>query len=333
MSVRGDCRNYAGRDDASRPSQDLLDQISKRLTLNLLIQGAAIHTCLTAHYLVKDELDELNPRFIPQYDKLAVSVALASWVGDLVIVCGRPSRFWNRVKHPGHPFCNCPLLVKQGAELATAAKSFAMARAKEKGVSRVPGIYSLQLVGMLLSTLELERAHKPRLAELAKRATSMIWGIDEERLDARLTFEVEFGNIRPPATLVGKMIRASAAGFGGVELRDSKLIVVARAWLWPLLSHELVKGTAELVGLHGLNTLDRQTYLDFTESADRIEHETWLMQAGAELWRRFLAALPEGRTLAETLMTVAQLCPRDVQTVMMAVVEDPNRARRLLDGL
>ena len=33
-------------------------------------------------------------------------------------------------------------------------------------------------------------------------------------------------------------------------------MVVARAIVWPILCHELVKGTAELICLHGLNTLD-----------------------------------------------------------------------------
>ena len=73
-------------------------------------------------------------------------------------------------------------------------------------------------------------------------------------------------------TFSGRLLRASAVGYGGVvrngtgpgdadaDVRGATFRVKARAWMWPLLSHELVKGTAELICLHGLNTLDDATY-------------------------------------------------------------------------
>ena len=157
-----------------------------------------------------------------------------------------------------------------------------------------------------------------------------MWGIDEDRLDAAITPRVEFGRIPTPSTWIGRLIRHAAAGYSGVVRQDSKLMVVAKAWIWPLLSHELVKGVAELVCLHGLNTLDRETYLEATTAADKIEYEVWLMQAGAELWRRFLAVLPKDQTLAETLMHVAQRSPHGLNRLMTAIIEEPERARRWL---
>jgi hypothetical protein len=92
-----------------------------------------------------------------------------------------------------------------------------------------------------------------------------------------------------------------------VERRNGRFKVVAKAWIFPLVSHELAKGTAELVCLHGLNSLDEATYRQVTEEADRIEYEAWMIQAGSEMWRRLLAAVPNKKSLPETLMHVARL--------------------------
>ena len=143
----------------------------------------------------------------------------------------------------------------------------------------------------------------------------------------------EFGQIRKPATFRGKVIRSIMAAYGGVMRQDSQLRVVAKAPAWTLLCHELAKGTAELVCLHGLNTLDRETYDNVTEAADRVEYEWWGLQVGPELWRRFLAVRPTNRSLPETLMNIARLPPQSLEILMLAVVEDPDFARQIIDSL
>ena len=51
------------------PSSDYLrDEINKRLTLNLLIQGSAQHAFLTSHYLVRDELTALDSDLLRLYE-------------------------------------------------------------------------------------------------------------------------------------------------------------------------------------------------------------------------------------------------------------------------
>ncbi len=72
----------------------LLDHLNKRFTLNLLIQGAASHTYLTAHHLVKQELDAIDRRLVRLYDKMALNVHLSQWMGDLVFAVGFPKKFW-----------------------------------------------------------------------------------------------------------------------------------------------------------------------------------------------------------------------------------------------
>ena len=97
--------------------------------------------------------------------------------------------------------------------------------------------------------------------------------------------------------------------------------------------HELSKGTAELICLHGLNTLDRETYDYVTDATDRVEHELWQLQVGAELWRRFMTVLPATRSLPEHLMNVARLSPQSLEILMLAVVEDSVFAKQIMESL
>ena len=55
---------------------ELRELVNKRISLNLLIQGAATHTGFSAHYLVRDELNELIPKIIPYYDVFKIGTFL-----------------------------------------------------------------------------------------------------------------------------------------------------------------------------------------------------------------------------------------------------------------
>ena len=313
------------------PQGEVLRQTNKRLTLNLLSQGAAMHAFLTAHHLVSDELEAIRPGLVKWYDTLAVSFSLNYFVGSICHVYGLPSWFWNRVHRPSHPFHRHRLLAAHGRQLWRASKRDLFSRAWKKWVIAVPVIHYVQLLLLIAWVAWLERGKRSQLAHLAKRANSLMWGIDQDRLEARLTTNVAFGNLREPKTAAGRLTRAGAVGYGGVERRDGLFKVVAKAWNWPLVTHELTKGTVELICLHGLNTLDDETYEKVTEEADQIEYETWALQSGAELWRRLLAAVPEDQVLSETLMHIARLDPQPLEQLMMAVVEDPKRARAKLE--
>jgi hypothetical protein len=58
-----------------------------------------------------------------------------------------------------------------------------------------------------------------------------------------------------------------------------------------------------------------------------------MLQSGGELWRRLLAVLPEGRPIAEMLMHIARLPARSLESLMLAVIEQPEWARELLASL
>jgi hypothetical protein len=311
----------------------LRDEINKRLTLNLLIQGSAQHAFLTSHYLVRDELSDISPKLVRLYDQIALGGFVQYWYWENAWMFGRPDRFWRRSSRPGHPFCKHPLLSRHGLHLAQTGKKWAFERCRAKRVSRIPGYFSIQFMTRLYSAMIREIRHKKKLIELAKRATHEVWGIPCERLDAELTMAVAFGSPRAPTTFRATVLRAGAAGFGGVLGEDSDFRVVARGWIWPILSHELVKGTAELICMHGLSQVDSATYQKVVKAADRIEYEPWMLQVGPELWRRLLPLLPDDRPVAEMLMHMARLSARSLECLTLAVLENQDWARELFASL
>lgn len=320
-------------DDLCIVSDEVLQQTNKRLTLNLLIQGAAAHTFLTAHHLVKDDLEAIRPGLTELYDRAAISLYLNYWIGDVALVHGMPSRFWRHIHRESHPFHRHRLLATHGDELSRASKRFLLSRGWKKRIVGIPGIHWVQLHWLVVRMAWAERGKKQALAELAKRATARIWGIEENRLEAAMTTNVQISGSRPPATAKGQFLQHCAIGWGGVQRRRGQFKVVARAWNWPLVLHELVKGTAELICLHGLNTLDDATYEAVTDEADKLEYESWLLQAGQEAWRRLLSVLPHEQPLASVLMHIARLDPLPLEQLMLAVFEEPEEARRLLAQL
>jgi len=320
----------AGMNDAA---DELHEEINKRLTLNLLIQGSAQQAFLTSHHLVRDELAAINPELLLLYDQIALGGFMQYWMGENVLVFGWPDRFWRRASRPGHPYCNHPLLSRHGLGLALAAKQRAYERGRLKSVSRIPVLFSLQLMKRIFQTRFKEAAHKEALVDLAKRTTQQVWGIPYDMLDGELTMSVGFGRPRPPTTIRGIVLRAGVAGYGGVLGEESNFCVVAKGWVWPILSHELVKGTVELICMHGLGRLGAKTYDEVIKVADRIEHEPWMLQVGSELWRQLLPLFPVDRPVAEMVMHLARLPARSLEPLMLAVMEDKALARTLLTGL
>jgi hypothetical protein len=319
---------------ATVTSGTLRDEIHKRLTLNWLIQGASQHAGMTLHHLVRDELDAIDPKLIRLYDQFALIGLLQYWSFEFVLRVGWPRRFWRRAAtNPKHPFFGHALLSRHGGMLAAEARRRAIDRCREKGLSSLPGVFIFQAVGVINEIQMKEAAHTRELIELAKKAAALVWGIPTERFNADLCGRVAFGNLRRPRTFCGRLQRLCVIGYSGVMPRNGELVVVAKAKFWQVLAKELVKGTAELICLHGLNSLSDDLYQRVLDYTDRIEFETWMLQSGGELWRRFLAVLPEGRPVATMLMHVARLPAKSLESLMLDVIEQPQRARDALAEL
>jgi hypothetical protein len=64
-----------------------------------------------------------------------------------------------------------------------------------------------------------------------------------------------------------------------------------------------------------------------------IEPSTYGLQTGGQLRRRHLAALLSGRPVAEMLMHMALMSARSLETLMLAIIEQPPRAREILAAM
>jgi hypothetical protein len=314
--------------------QELHSEINKRLTLNWLIQGAAQHVGMTFHHMVRDELDALSPKLLRLYDQYALINLLQYWQIEAALVLGTPTRFWQRAQSkPSHPFFGHPLLSQFGGMLAATARERALERCKEKGITRIPILFPYQTLFVVARLKSLESPHRSRLTQLARQSASRIWGIPIDRLDGNLGRPAPFGTRIRVRNIQAAYFRAATVGLGGVEQRGDTLQVVGRGTNWQLLTKELVKGSAELICMHGLCDLRDETYRTVMDAADRIEFEPWMLQTGGELWRRLLAVVPAGWPIARALMVMARLPSDSLQSLVRAVIEHPERAREMFANL
>jgi hypothetical protein len=310
------------------PESDERLEIQKRLTLNWLIQGAAQHAGLTLHHLVRDELNALDEELLPAYDEFALIVLLQYWRGMSVLFMGRPQRFWDRaVSDPAHAFFGHPLLSIYGGMLAEASKQHALNRCRERGYSMIPFVFSYRALALVKRIRTLEAPFRPQLVGLAKQTGAAVWGIPSERFDVELSKEMPIPADQIQAhNFQAQHLRSCVIGYSHVVREERQLIVSAKGITWQMMAKELVKGTAELICLHGLSQLQDRTYRRVIEAADRLEFEPWLLQSGGELWRRLLAALPSGCSLARALMHLARLPSEELHFVLQLVIRQADNA-------
>jgi hypothetical protein len=303
-------------------------EIQKRHTLNWLIQGAAQHAGMTFHHLVRDELNTLDPRLLRFYDQYALINLLQYWQPEVKMLLGSPSRFWKRSAYESrHPFFGHPLLSKYGGMLAEESRHRGLMRCNEKRLTRLPIAFTFQTLFVVKQLQALEAPHRARLLELGKATAATVWGIPTERLDAELTPRIVLPpDILAARNLTGVAFRAGIVGLGGVVQRDNELVVVARATNWQLMAKELVKGTAELICLHGLYQLDDQMYERVLSVTDQLDLEPWMLQSGGELWRRLLQFVPDGCPIAKVLMCLARQPAETLESLVAMVIEQRNNA-------
>jgi hypothetical protein len=136
-----------------------------------------------------------------------------------------------------------------------------------------------------------------------------------------------------------------AAGSSKVEYEknsegEEQSVVIAKAFIFPVLVQELCKGVAEMITHHGLSGIDEKTLKNVLIKADDIKHEPWLIQIGTQMWRKFSKAIQDMNArrelkipVAKILMFLSQEDPDTVHKVIEACIDYPKEAADLLDAI
>ena len=307
--------------------------VNKRLTLNLLIQGAATHGCCSAHHLVADSMRDLDPEFPLIYDRVGPRLHLSYWRGAMPLISGMRERFWKRLDRTENLFQFHPFMLAHGQRLAFLARDNTFKRCKEKQISTYGILNEISFFRSLMTAIEKEKVYHTQLEQLARVACHQIYDISIDRLDAALTMTPKWGEIRDPETRSGRLMMSGMVGWGGVDRRDGGLTVVGKAIVWPLLIHELIKGTVELICLHGMSDMDEASYLETMNITEHVEHEVPMIQVGPELFGRLLAVSPRELPIARTLMHIARMEPETLEQFMFDMIETPNRATETIRSM
>lgn len=309
------------------------DFYHKRWTLNVLIQGAASHIHMTAPHMVREQLDNCIPGLTDEYIRFVLWEQLNYVSGDLMLMQGRPNRWWGWSSKPQAVIADHPVLSLHGNDLVRAEARSLRERSRRHGVRMIPLITPVRLMRKIKKLAEREIPHREQLVKIAVDFVTSIYDIPPTMLEPSLTLDVAFGQIGAPDNFMSEVLTQSVVGYGGVDRRDGDWKVIARAWVFPLLVHELIKGITELVCMHGMSEWDEGTYRTVTTAADRLELETLCIQIGPELWRRLLAVAPRDIPLARLLMHIAKQPPEPLHALINQVITDPEMARVALVDL
>ena len=307
--------------------------VNKRLSLNILIQGAASHAHLSAHHSVKEKLNAIDPELIDLYDQAIAGATLAYWDGLIRVVYGRGIKFWAKLHRPKNPFFHHRFLRRHGKSLATIAYDSALLRCDEKQMPTRCIPLEKKLAEVALEVMAREVNYETVLQSIAKDACLQVINIPRRLLNAEITREPKWGTVRQPETIRGRFLLKAMVGWGGVDKIDGELQVVAKAIFWPLLVHELVKGSMELICLHGISGVSDEDYSVVMDHTEHVEYEVPMIQIGPIVYQALLKVLPRPNSLAECTMVLAQMEPIELEEFLFEMIESPDSARSILQEL
>jgi hypothetical protein len=79
----------------------------------------------------------------------------------------------------------------------------------------------------------------------------------------------------------------------GLEDEEEIPVVVAQAWMFPVLVHELIKGTLELsASSWAEGHLDFEEQQEVIKQTDTYDNEIWGMRLGPGMWEKFMKCIP-----------------------------------------
>ena len=121
-----------------------------------------------------------------------------------------------------------------------------------------------------------------------------------------------------------------------VEEGDDIPVVVAKAWIFPLLVHELIKGTLELSAINWADDhLDFEEQKEVIEKADTPEGEIWGMRLGPGMWEKFLECIDsENYDIKQWLFReLTKLPATQFHEFMKEILSGSQRCKEVVDTL
>ena len=121
-----------------------------------------------------------------------------------------------------------------------------------------------------------------------------------------------------------------------VEEGDDIPVVVAKAWIFPLLVHELIKGTLELSAINWADDhLDFEEQKEVIEKADTPEGEIWGMRLGPGMWEKFLECIDsENYDIKQWLFReLTKLPATQFHEFMIEILSGSQRCKEVVDTL
>jgi hypothetical protein len=98
--------------------------------------------------------------------------------------------------------------------------------------------------------------------------------------------------VLPDQAMNMMMNQGGVAGKEEVDIETDPPTVKARGVFFPVLVHELIKGTMEILGTQGLPDDPKQAEMVMA-STDTLANEIWDLRLGPVLWEKFIEAYPE----------------------------------------
>jgi hypothetical protein len=134
------------------------------------------------------------------------------------------------------------------------------------------------------------------------------------------------------------------AGREDVDRQTDPPTIKARAVNFPVLIHELIKGTLELVAIQGRprdEEGNEEDFSDIEESEDTLEKEMWDLRLGPAIWDRIRSTFPEDVLTDETkgiiqLMVFQHIFKKPAKeflVFMKEVVSKSENGNRLMETL
>ncbi len=299
-------------------------EVNKRLTLNTLSQGAAVHAMLSIHHLAAAELNQIDPQLVTLYSQFATGACL-TYFGE-----GggyqTPDSFWQNIP-ADHPYSQHPILGRHGVALQQGSKAHLEGRAARLPRSN-PGTVFMQIG-------RIESRHHQQLEQLAVRLTAEVWHIPADRLIARLGE----GSVDPETPWDDESgLSAAATGMEQVVMRPGanggqKWCVEAVGAIFPILCQELCKGVCDLLGRHQFNKTTPQEDQAIQQESDKMDLEPSQINVGPELWRKLLAVIPNGLQPQLLLHKLATLPPQQLHNLLDQAVRSPEQAKQSMATL